>query len=301
MSEDPRWPRASAWLAGGHTPDPVATLTVMDVPIHVASISKTKAYRAPKAIRKALDRFSTWDGERDIRAVAATAIGEGGLSLVNAVPEEAADLLLDEFREATPDAWVLLGGDNSITRPGVLALDVPLEDVGLITLDAHHDLRETSGGLTNGNPVRALLEDGLPGTNVVQIGIQPFANSPAYAAVAREAGIHVVTTEDVRLRGIDAAVGQALETLAARTAAIYVDLDMDVLDRAFAPACPGSRPGGLMPWELHRAAFLSGAHPKVRAIDIVEVDPSQDVADATILAAAQCLLSFASGLVQRRR
>jgi formiminoglutamase len=91
----------------------------------------------------------------------------------------------------------------------------------------------------------------------------------------------------------------ALDELAGRADAIYVDLDVDVLDRAFAPACPGARPGGLTPADVQAAARIAGAHPKVRAMDIVEVDPSKDVADVTVLAAASFLLSFAAGLVSR--
>ena len=81
--------------------------------------------------------------------------------------------------------------------------------------------------------------------------------------------------------------------------AIYVDLDLDVLDRAFAPATPGSRPGGLNPWELRHAAHLCGRHPKVRILDLVEIDPPNDIADMTSLAAAACLLSFTSGVLRR--
>ena len=70
---------------------------------------------------------------------------------------------------------------------------------------------------------------------------------------------------------------------------------MDVLDRAFAPATPGSRPGGLSPLELRRGATMCGAHPKVAAADIVEVSPPDDVADVTSMAAAEVLLALVSG------
>jgi len=76
--------------------------------------------------------------------------------------------------------------------------------------------------------------------------------------------------------------------------------EITVLDRAFAPACPGSRPGGLNPAEVQAAARVCGAHPKVRAMDIVEVDPTKDVADVTVLGAASFLLSFAAGVASRR-
>ncbi len=143
------------------------------------------------------------------------------------------------------------------------------------------------------------MADGLPGRNIVQIGIQPFANSQAYAQVANDAGIGVVTMSQIRAHGVERLLTESLDDLSGRVEHIYVDLDIDSLDRIFAPATPGSRPGGLTPYELRRVAWFCGAHPKVRAIDLVEVDPTQDVASVTAMATASCLLSFASGLLAR--
>lgn len=299
MKDDPKWPRASAWLAGDHHPDPTATLAVIGAPIRLGSISGGRFDLAPEEIRRSMGMYSTYADGLDVRAVAVKDAGD--LAIAESRPQEA----LQEIAAAvggtldTHDAVVVLGGDNSITRPACRALGPDLSRVGLLTVDAHHDLRDTDRGLTNGNPIRALLEDGLPGENIAQIGIQPFANSSSYAEVARGAGITVVTVDEVRGRGIQPVVQEALDVLTWRADAIYVDLDLDVLDRTFAPACPGSRPGGLEPWQIQAAARLCGAHPKVRALDIVEVDPTRDVADVTVLAAASCLLSFASGLVGR--
>ena len=102
-----------------------------------------------------------------------------------------------ELRQRS-DVVVVLGGDNSVTRPGVHGMG-ELGSMGLITFDAHFDLRELEDGLTNGNPIRALLRDGLPGPHIAQIGILPFANSPRHAEVAREAGINVVSSSLVML------------------------------------------------------------------------------------------------------
>ncbi|HJV05321.1 MAG TPA: arginase family protein, partial [Actinomycetota bacterium] len=240
-------------------------------------------------------------GRVDVRSVSVRDAGD--LSVHDITPEEALDEIAGAVGGSLPhaEAVLVLGGDNSVTRPAVRGLGRALDRVGLVTVDAHHDLRDTGGGLNNGNPVRALLEDGLPGRNVAQIGIQPFANSEEYSSVAREAGIEVRSVEDVRRDGIEAALGGALDELAGRADAIYVDLDLDVLDRAFAPACPGSRPGGLRPEEVLAAARIAGAHRAVRAVDIVEVDPDRDVAETTVLTAAACVLWFASGLVGRER
>jgi len=80
---------------------------------------------------------------------------------------------------------IALGGDNSITYTVASSLFGDLSKVGLITLDAHHDLRD---GNTNGSPVWRLIQAGLPGKNIVQIGISDFANSKEYSARAKEVG-----------------------------------------------------------------------------------------------------------------
>lgn len=277
----------------------MATLQVLGAPVRLGSISGGRFDQAPQEIRRALHSFSTFDGEVDVGAVRVRDAGD--LAVAGRTPFEALDEIAGAMGGSLPhaDAVVLLGGDNSITRPGVRGLGPDLARVCLLTLDAHHDLRDLEGGLTNGNPVRALLEDGLPGLNVVQAGIQPFANSAPYAAVAQDAGITVVTADQVRQEGVEPVISRALEHLDRLAQAIYVDLDLDVLDRSFAPACPGSRPGGLAPWQIQQAARLCGRHPKVRALDLVEVDPTRDVAEATVLAAASCLLAFAGGLAGR--
>jgi formiminoglutamase len=277
LHHDPNWPRASDWLRGLTTGAALGPLSVIGVPI-ARSITPGRCDLGPPAIRAALDRFSTYDFTNglDVRDLAVTDFGDLGFPAL----------------QTAIGPMVLLGGDNSITYPAVAALG----DSSLITFDAHLDLRDTDRGLTNGNPIRALLEDGYPGDRITQIGIQSFANSAAYAEVARRAGIHLVTAEEVHARGIAPIVEDALDRA---VGPVYIDLDVDVLDRAFSPATPGSRPGGLFPWQLRIAARMCGTSPKVRAMDLVEIDPTKDIADTTCLAAASFLLSFASGVLER--
>ncbi len=307
-TDDPLWPRASAWLAGefaSSSSSSLGSLAVIGAPLRLGSITPGRCDLAPEAVRAILRKFSVYDIESDIdlRRLAVRDLGD--LPLADLKLEDAFEPLKNGVRDALEDAdaVVVIGGDNGVTRPGVHGVaDSPassLNNCGLITLDAHFDLRDLSEGLTNGNPVRALLADGLPGENIVQIGIQPFANSQAYAQVASDAGITVVTMSQIRAHGVERLLTESLDDLSERVEHIYVDLDIDSLDRIFAPATPGSRPGGLTPYELRRVAWLCGAHPLVRAIDLVEVDPMQDIADATVMAAASCLLSFASGLLAR--
>lgn len=297
---DTRWPRASAWLGGESNPDTVGSIGVLGIPLN-KSITPGRCDLAPQAIREAMYRLSTFDFDAsvDVRTLACHDLGNVDVSKKS--PEESYDTVRLATLHAIEDHGrvVLLGGDNGVTRAGVHGLGVPLERAGLVTLDAHLDLRDTAGGLHNGNPVRALLDDGLPGGNVVQIGVSSFANSHEYANVAQDAGIQVVTRTRVMEIGIEQAMTDALDRLDYRTDAIYFDLDVDVLDRAFAPACPGSRPGGLNPYEAMKAARLAGKNKKVRAMDLVEIDPEKDVNDATCLCAGMLLLAFCAGLVER--
>ncbi len=287
-------------------------IALLEVPMRLGSISGGRFDLAPQAIKQAAYEYIARRPDEPGRITQMGVLVEDHDDIDGVAdmrPEHAFDRIYRGVAVAFDDdiGWIrssravaILGGDNSITRPGLHGIALgKLDSTALLTFDAHHDVRETTQGLTNGNPVRALLEDGLPGENVMQVGIQALANGPGSAAFARDAGVTVVLAHEVRTRGMEAVVAEALRALGERADGIYVDLDIDVLDRAFAPACPGSRPGGLTPSELQIAARLCGEHPKVRAIDIVEVDPERDIADVTVLTAASCLLAFAAGLAGR--
>ena len=116
-----------------------------------------------------------------------------------------------------------------------------------------------TSGSANGTPVRELIEGGLPGERVAQVGIHPFGNAADHARWALDQGVHVHGVDEVRRHGIETVLQRALGELRESGAqAIYVDLDIDVVDRAFAPACPASLPGGLFPARPVAAARLLG-------------------------------------------
>jgi len=298
MTTDPSWPRAGTWLAG-EAAEP--ELLVVGVPSSQASIGSSRADLAPLEVRHRLHRFSTFHGElgvefgsvavRDLGNWAVSELGMG--QMITAISELAASL---------PEARLKLfmGGDNAITRPLVAAQAEDLSDVGLITFDAHHDVRSLKDGPTNGTPVRGLIEEhGLPGRNVVQIGIHSFANSAHYRDYCDEMGITVVTVEHVERVGMEAAVDVALSQLGSFCGKIYVDVDVDVLDRAFAPACPGARPGGLTVRQLSQGVARCAAHPTVTAMDFVEVDPTADVDHQTLDVLAHLFLTAVAGYASR--
>jgi formimidoylglutamase len=298
MTSDPAWPKAGLWLTGEHAEPEVL---VVGVPSSRASIGSSRADLAPLEVRHRLDRFSTFHGELgvDFGGVRVRDMGNWAVSEMEMAPMISEVMKL---ARGLPDAMikVFVGGDNAITRPLVAVQAEDLSGVGLITFDAHHDVRTLKDGPTNGTPIRGLIEEhGLPGGNVVQIGIHSFANSAPYRAYCDDVGISVVTTEQVERIGMKAAVDVALSQLSAFCDRIYVDVDLDVLDRAFAPACPGARPGGLTVRQLSQGVALCAAHPSVMALDLVEVDPTADVAHQTLDVMAHLLLTAVAGYASR--
>jgi arginase family enzyme len=189
---------------------------------------------------------------------------------------------------------LLAGGNNAVTRPGVLALG-ELAKVGLITLDAHFDMRDLEAGLGNGNPVRALLADGLPGANIAQVGLASFANSRAMHDDALAAGNLVITIGEVRRDGILQTVERALDHVS-HCEVLAIDCDIDVIDRAHFPGAPGARPGGMRADDFFAAVRRLAADARVRVIDLVEWDPPLDATDLSALTAArwvaECLAGF---------
>jgi formiminoglutamase len=298
LPRDPRWPRAGDWLAAGpgnRAPD----LAVLGVPTFGTSLSATNAHATPAAVRRALARYSTWCASRrvDVGDLAPWDLGDVDDP---DVPVEGEWRVRQAARTGAVKARLLVavGGDNSATYPVMAgAFDVSLERAGLVTLDAHHDFRE---GRSNGTPVRQLVEAGLAPERIVQVGIADWANSKSYADEIAGIGVTIVTRGEVAQRGMTACMSEALETAAAAGGSVYVDLDLDVCDRAIAPACPASLPGGLSASEVMQAAFLAGRHQRVRAMDITEVDATNDAPDQrTVRLAALCLLEAAAGLALR--
>ena len=297
MSDDPRWPRASAWLTA-QAPSGTVDVTVLGVPASRTSISATHAHLTPTAIREALARYATYSWAHDVDVADLDAWDAGDILDPDGPEGEARVIHRVAELVTSTRLLIALGGDNSITHSVALgAWGAEIGGAGLITLDAHHDLRD---GISNGSPVRRLVEAGLLGTRVVQVGIADFSNSREYAARARDLGITVVTRDALRRRPIADVMAEALAVASGGGGPIHVDLDVDVCDRAVVPGCPAAAPGGLTADELRQAAFHAARSPRVRSLDIAEIDAAADAPDGrTVRLGALLVLEAACGLAQR--
>jgi formiminoglutamase len=286
-------------LADLLTRDDTAPVALIGAPLNEKSLTPGRCDLAPKVLREALKRFSVYDVETKTDLSAMRVFEAGDIFLKARTPEESFAPIRDGVAALNQKLVVVAGGNNAVTRPGVHGLG-PLAATGLLTLDAHFDLRDTDCGLTNGNPVRALIEDGLPGENIVQIGLAPFANTRRAFEFAAANGVTVRTIADVKACGVTALIAEAIDRLRARCDKIYVDFDIDVIDRAQCPGAPGARPGGMAADDFFAAARAIGACAMVSAVDLTEFDPSLDLSDTTALTAGRWFAEILAGFAKRQ-
>ena len=286
MADDPRWPRASTLIT-----HEISDIAIIDIPAFKTAITKTGADKTPKAIREALKGYSTfsYSTNSDIGKIIIEDLGE----IEN--PDDNEAKTIEKLSGLHKKLVIALGGDNSITYAAVLGLvGKDLASARLITLDAHHDLRD---GVSNGSPIRRLIDAGFNPENIFQIGINDFSNSPEYAIYAKSVGVKVISRSQIAEIGIENACEIALQDA---DGPIFVDIDVDVCDRSVVPGCPAAAPGGISAFELRQAARLLAAHPSVRGIDITEIDATTDSADQrTIKLGALLLLEIAAGFQLR--
>ena len=295
VSHDSSWPRAGDYPAHRDHADVV----VVGVPTHKTSLSPSRADTTPRAIRESLRKYSDsfYTGENGVRSLEGLAITDAG-DVEN--PDDDREGAVIRLRELVSQSSLViaLGGDNSATVPVATAsLDRNWDTAGLITLDAHFDVRT---GKSNGSPVRELIELGLPGPHIAQLGIADFANSRTYSEFVTLHGITVIPRRDITPWNLQDIAGRAFLAAGAGGGDIHVDIDVDVCDRAFVPACPASLPGGISPYELRALVRVLAAHPRVVSFDITEIDASQDSPDGrTTRLAALLILEILAGFNER--
>ncbi len=294
LSHDPKWVRANTVFPTSGIGRDVGLL---GVPACETSLSLTSAHLTPDAIRRALARYSTFSATHDVDLRDLDLRDLGDVDSPDGADGEQRVASAVANARANHKLLIALGGDNSITYSVAAGLWPDLSKCGLITLDAHLDLRD---GNSNGSPVWRMIQAGMHGRNIVQIGISDFANSREYFARAKDAGIHVIVRDQLRHRPTADVMSEALEIAGGDHREIYVDLDIDVCDRFAAPACPASVPGGITADELRQVAFLAGADARVRAMDITEIDAAMDTTDQrTIRLGALLVLEASCGVASR--
>jgi agmatinase len=255
------------------------TASLLGLPFDGHSSFQRGAAAAPEAIRAALRSESTNGWNEDL---------QDALTLL----DDAGDLVLAEGGDSNPaiergvgdllrrgSIPILLGGDHSVTWPILRAMrgHRPTERLTILHLDAHPDLYDSFGGDRHSHacPFARIMEEGLA-HHLIQCGIRTLNSHQREQA--QRFGVEMVPMRSGH---------EAMVTAARRVeGSVYLSVDLDVLDPAFAPGISHPEPGGLSTRQL---LAIVQAIPRGRLIgaDVVELNPSNDLRDLTARVAAK--------------
>jgi arginase len=203
---------------------------------------------------------------------------------------------------------ITLGGDHSLGVGSVSGVsraykETENKSIGLIWVDAHADINtpETSpSGNVHGMPVAHIL--GLGDKSFARIGgYAPKVNprnvcligtrdvDKAEAVVLRKSGIRVFSMQEIDRFGMGACVEQAIDIASDATAGFHVSFDIDVVDPGAAPGTGTLKRGGLTYREAHLLMELAADSERLLGLDLVEVNPLEDVQNATAVIAAELI------------
>jgi agmatinase len=259
----PRAIRAASWGAGAHLEAHADPLTELRVvDFGDAPVVPADAPRSHAAIEETVSQ----------------ALGAGALPLV-------------------------LGGDHSITEPDVRACSAVYGPVGLVHFDTHTDTATEVFGveLSHGTPMYRLVAEGaVAPERYVQIGLRGYWPGEDEFAWQRERGIQSFFMHDVRSLGIEEVVERTVATVG--SGPVFLTVDVDVLDPAYAPGTGTPEPGGMTSADLLWACRKVAERLELVGADVVEVAPTAiGSADITALVADRVVREILTGLALRRR
>jgi formiminoglutamase len=266
---------------------------------------RTGARGAPTEIRRALYKLTPFSPEQPAeKGIAALRIFDFGDVREGRVLEEtherleyAVEIMMEQG--ITP---IVLGGGHDISYPNFCGFSKTAARVGVVNIDAHLDFRNPVPERHSGTSFRQMLNDEqqkLHPANLVEYGIQPFANVAEHFQEMTERGAHIFTFDQIRAKGFSHIFDSALRLVSEGVERVMVSFDMDAVRSADAPGVSAPSPVGLFAEDMLEAAFLTGQSSSVRLIDIAEVNPEYDVDHKTAKLAALVIMHFLSGFLRR--
>ena len=198
---------------------------------------------------------------------------------------------------------IVLGGDHSIAEPDIRACATRHGPLGLVHFDTHTDTGTEAFGVevSHGTPMYRLVEQGhVDPKRYVQVGLRGFWPGPKEFGWQAEHGITSFFMHDVRELGIRAVVERTLEAVGAGP--VYLTVDVDVLDPAFAPGTGTPEPGGMSSGDLLWACRTVAERLELVGAEVVEVIPTAPgSADITALVAVRIVREILTGLALSAR
>ena len=194
---------------------------------------------------------------------------------------------------------LILGGDHSITNAGFMAMhEKATGKIGVIDFDAHLDIQigtPVQGKYSGSSEIRRAIEmEKYDAKNIVEIGPRGY-NYPEHYHFIKESGLNIITPKEVFREGAEATAKKILDIVSDGTDHIYMTVDIDALDMAYALGSGGQEPAGLNHFQL--SDMIKYLAPYVDVIDIVEVNPMTDHRGLTSHVAANLILDYISGAI----
>ena len=200
---------------------------------------------------------------------------------------------------------VVLGGDHTIALPDVtgVARHVGWGRVAVIHFDAHADTGDTQMGSLygHGTPMRRLIESGAcRGDRFFQVGLRGYWPEPETLDWMAAQGMRSFEMGEIVARGLDAVLDEALERATDDCDAIFLSVDVDVVDPGAAPGTGTPEPGGLSSRQLLDAVRRLAMEGPLAGLDVVEVAPPFDHAEITAYLGNRVVLEALGGVAWRR-
>jgi agmatinase len=256
-----------------------ARYVICGVPFDGTSSFRTGSRLAPQEMRAASYNFETYSSFFDIDLIDVQIHDAGDLEVASTI-DETLEMISVAAEKYVRDGKlpIMLGGEHSLTFPFANACKNKYPDLGFVVLDAHMDLRQEYRGEKNSHACisRHIIE------NVTQkyasVGIRS-GNREEYDYV-NENNIKVFSAEAVFSEGIESVIDDIRKEI---KGPIYLSVDMDALDPAYAPALGTPEPYGLTPRDVREV--ISCLAPKIVGFDLVEIAPEYDSGGTSILGA----------------
>jgi len=256
-----------------------AEFIIFGVPYDKTSSFRRGADKAPAEIRKASWNFETYDIRTGIDLKDIRVHDYGDLQVANLKPKDMVDQVRDfTFKLLDKNKFpIAIGGEHSIT-PGIVSA-YP-KDIAVLSLDAHLDFREQYENESN-NHACALrrIADHINIRNIAVLGLRSAEKEEFEQA--QKLGLFYIDVFSIQKEGISATIKKVKEYL--KNKKLYLTLDIDVIDPAYAPGTSTPEPFGLTPFDILQCieAFSS----KLVGFDVVEVCPPYDKGGTSLLAA----------------
>ncbi len=289
-----------------------ADIVIIGAPFDGGTSHRPGARFGPQAIR--FTDYLPHDGSRPHLALGVDPLAE--LRVVDAgdveMPPGQTELSLSRLEEAVHGAAragaipVVLGGDHTIALPDVtgVARHAGWGRVSVIHFDAHADTGNTQFGSLygHGTPMRRLIESGaVRGDRFLQIGLRGYWPEPETLDWMAGRRMRSYEMAEVVARGLDEVLAEASGIATDECEAVFLSVDVDVVDPGMAPGAGTPEPGGLSARQLLDAVRWIAMELPLAGVDVVEVAPPYDHAEVTAFLANRVVLEALSGIAWRRR